>query len=162
MSTKTAPLSDDIPAERRRGLDRRQPPIFPPRFSGQRRRSSKGRRKTDRGGYVDIYDRKSWVIALSVMGLSFLDAVLTAFQIRRGMALEANPIMNLAIEWGGMYAFFSLKAAMTAFPLAVIILHKEWLLARQVAHLCIGFYIVILLYHLYLVGSFNGILPAFI
>jgi hypothetical protein len=159
MPTKLSGFSEDIPVERRCGLDRREVPIFPPRFSGQRRRKSKGRRQNDRGGYVDIYDRKSWAIAMSVMCLSFLDAALTVYQINRGVVREANPIMSLAIEWGGVYAFFSLKAAMTAFPLAVIMLHKEWLLARQVARLCLGFYIVILLYHLYLVGSFAGHLP---
>jgi hypothetical protein len=142
--------------EKRSGMDRRQPSTFPPSFSSQRRRHNKGRRKTDGGAYVDIYDRKNWGIAIAVMGLSFLDAVLTIFQIERGSVREANPIMNMAIAWGGVFAFFSLKAVMTAFPLAIIILHKEWLLARYMARLCLWFYIAILVYHLFLVADLTG------
>jgi len=150
----------DQSAERRNRSDRRKPPSFPPQFSSQRRRRSKGRRRTDRGGYVDIYDRGSWILALSVLGLSLLDAVLTVHQIQKGIAREANPLMSMILTWGGVYAFFSVKTAMTAFPLAIIILHKEWLLARHVARLCLVFYVLILLYHLYLVGN-HGTVRAF-
>ncbi len=147
--------------ERRNRPDRRQAAGFPPRFSSPRRRRSSGRRITDRAGYVDIYDRGSWSIALAVMGMSILDAILTVIQIRRGTVREANPIMNMTLAWGGIYAFFSLKAAMTAFPLAIIILHKEWLLARYVARLCLLFYIVILIYHLFLLSGYAGLYPWF-
>ena len=144
--------------ERRSGHDRRQPVGFPPQFSSFRRRASRGRRKTDRGGYVDIYDKGSWMVALAVMGLSFLDAALTVLQIERGMVREANPIMNVALVWGGAYAFFSLKAAMTAFALAIIILHKEWVLARYMARICLGCYVLIILYHMYLVSNRSSLL----
>jgi hypothetical protein len=126
---------------------------FPPRFSSFRRRCSRGLRKTDPGGYVDIYDRGSWIVALTVMALSFVDAVLTVLQVEKGMVREANPIMNVVLAWGGAYAFFSLKAAMTAFALAIIIIHKEWALARYMAWLCLGCYILILIYHMYLVSG---------
>lgn len=126
---------------------------FPPPFSSFRRRQSKGRRKSDPGGYVDIYDRGSWIVALTVMALSFIDAILTVHQIERGIAREANPIMNVVLAWGGTYAFFSLKAAMTSFALAIIIIHKEWALARYMARLCLGCYILILIYHMYLVHA---------
>jgi hypothetical protein len=145
------------PSERRSGQDCRQPAGFPPQFSSQRRRRSKGRRKTDRGGYVDIYDRGSWIIALSVLGLSLLDAILTVLQIERGVVREANPIMNMVITWGGVYAFFSLKAAMTAFALAIIMLHKEWVLARHMARLCVGCYVLILFYHIYLLNGHGAV-----
>ncbi len=133
---------------------------FPPRFASFRRRSSRGRRKTDRGGYVDIYDRGSWVVALTVMALSFVDAVLTVLQVEKGIVREANPIMNAVLAWGGAYVFFSLKAAMTAFALAIIIIHKEWALARYMARLCLACYIVILIYHMYLVSG-SGLVLAF-
>ena len=156
----TSGQAADHPVERRRGSDRRTAPSFPPKFSNHRRRRSKGRRKTDRGGYVDIYDRGSWILALSVLGLSLLDAILTVYQIQKGIAREANPLMNLILTWGGVLAFFSVKTAMTAFPLAIIILHKEWAFARHVARLCLGFYVLILLYHLYLVNN-HGTVQAF-
>jgi hypothetical protein len=94
---------------------------------------------------------------MSVMGLSFVDAILTVVQIERGFVREANPVMNLVLAWGGTYAFFSLKAAMTAFALAIIIVHKEWPLARYMARLCLACYILILLYHLYLVSGSTGV-----
>ena len=106
---------------------------------------------------MDIYDRGSWSLALAVLGLSFLDAILTVLQIQRGFIQEANPIMNMVIAWGGIYAFFSLKAAMTAFALAIIILHKEWALARYMARVCLCCYILILFYHMYLVSAHGGV-----
>jgi hypothetical protein len=144
--------------ERRQGRDRRAPVGFPPQFSHFRRRRSKGRRNMDPGGYVDIYDRGSWTIAIAIMALSILDAVLTVSQIERGLVREANPIMNVVLAWGGVYTFFSLKAAMTAFALAIIILHKEWSLARYMVRICLLCYILIIFYHLYLVGGHAGMI----
>ncbi len=141
--------------KRRNGLDRRQQRMFPPLFSGWHRRRSSGRRKYDRG-YVDVYDAKTWGVALVVMAMSFLDAVLTVLQIEHGAVREANPLMSMALAWGGVFAFFSLKACMTAFPLAIILVHKEWPLARQMARLCLWCYVLIMFYHLYLVWEFTG------
>lgn len=141
--------------ERRSGMDRRRAATFPPRFSGFRRRRSKGRRRTDRGGYVDYYDSWSWGVALSVLILSLTDAVLTGVQLRGGSIREANPVMRAVIQLGGIYSFMSLKAAMTALPLAIIILHKEWRLARYAAQLCLWSYILVLMYHLYLLVGYN-------
>jgi len=151
----TVVATHSIP-DRRSDPDRRRQGSFPPQFSSQRRRRSSGRRKSDRGGYVDIYDRGSWGVAMAVMAMSFLDAVLTVLQIAKGAVREANPLMNVTLAWGGVFAFFSLKACMTAFALAIIILHKEWTLARYMARLCLWFYILILVYHLFLVWGYTG------
>lgn len=137
--------------ERRYGGDRRKPAIFPPEFSSYRRRKSSGRRKGDRRGYVDIYDSRTWGVALSVLLLSGLDAVLTGMQIAAGRSREANPLMSLVLNHGGFAAFFSLKVAMTAYPLAIIVLHKEWVLARFAARLCLWSYMSVAIYHLYLI-----------
>jgi hypothetical protein len=85
------------------------------------------------------------------MILSCLDAVLTGMQISVGKSREANPLMDLILYHGGFYTFFSLKTAMTAFPLAILVLHKEWKLARYAARLCLWSYISVALYHLYLI-----------
>jgi hypothetical protein len=161
MKSSVPTVATEGRAERRSGLERRSAPAFPPQFSSQRRRRSKGRRRTDRGGYVDIYDRGSWVLAAAVMVLSILDAFLTVAQIHTGVVREANPLMSRVLQWGGIYVFFSLKTAMTAFPLAIIILHKEWVLARHMARLCLLFYLLVLIYHLYLVRRL-GIVPGLI
>ena len=137
-------------ADRRSGKDRRKPSRFPPEFSAWRRRRSSGRRKTDRPHYVDIYDPSSWAIAIAILSLSFLDAFLTAFHVNANSAREANPIMAKTLELGGIYAFVSVKSAMTAFPLAIIMLHKEWNMARFAARVVLIAYVLIALYHLFL------------
>jgi hypothetical protein len=142
--------------ERRCGSSRRRND-FPPLFSSYRRRRSNGRRRDDRSGYVDLYDLRSWGVALSVLILSLTDAVLTGMQIHGGKVQEANPIMNAAIRLGGIYSFVSLKAALTALPLAIIMLHKEWVLARYAARLCLWAYIMVALYHLYLIVEGNSL-----
>ena len=119
--------------------------------SPYRRRKSKGRRKTDRGAYVDVYDSRSWSIAIMVLILSFFDAVLTAFQVTAGSAREVNPVMNAVLSQGGVTAFLGVKAAMTVFPMAVILVHKEWALGRFAARLCLYSYVLIFFYHMYLI-----------
>lgn len=153
-----------LSVERRSCPDRRIRAAFPPLFSSYRRRRSKGRRRTDKCSYVDLYDLRSWGVALSVLILSITDAVLTGMQLVSGKVQEANPIMNAVIRLGGIYSFLSLKAAMTALPLAIIILHKEWALARYAARLCLLSYILVAMYHLYLIfecHSLAGFVPRF-
>jgi hypothetical protein len=143
----------DCPAEaileRRSGNDRRRG-AYLSLFSSQRRRKSKGRRRSDKGGYVDVYDIGSWGVALAVLLLSLLDALLTGMQVTMGKIEEANPLMRMALNRGGMPVFFSMKMAMTALPLAIIVLHKEWALARYAARLCLWSYLLIAVYHIYL------------
>jgi hypothetical protein len=115
-----------------------------------RRRRSKGRRKTDEGAYVDVYDWQTWFIAITVLILSGVDAALTALHIIKGTAVELNPIMAAVINHGGVPAFLAAKAAMTIFPLAVIFAHKEWRVGKFAAHLCLWVYALLSLYHLYL------------
>lgn len=141
----------DVFVERRSSAHRRAPAAFPPSFSPQRRRRSRGRRKTDGGAYVDVYDWRTWAMAASVLVLSLCDGVMTALQVQWGTATEANPIMAKAMEWGGMYGFYAVKALLTAFPLAIIMLHKEWAIGRLAARICLWCYILVSSYHIYLV-----------
>jgi hypothetical protein len=118
---------------------------------GHRRRRSGGRRKTDIGGYVDIYDFRTWAITAAVLLLSMMDAVLTGFYVLRGSAGELNPFMRAVLIRGGLPAFFVLKAMMTLVPMTIIMIHKEWTLGRYAARLCLCSYILVSLYHFYLV-----------
>lgn len=144
-------LQIDAAEQRRAGPDRRRHKMLPALFSRHRRRRSVGRRKGDTIGYVDYYDWQTWRIALSILILSLLDAGMTGVEIFSGKVREANPLMNLAIEQGGMYTFYSVKAAMTALPLAILVLHKEWRLARITARFCLWSYVLVAFYHVYLV-----------
>jgi hypothetical protein len=146
------PVSGKVVPERRSGIDRRRPSEFFAIFiSPFRRRKSKGRRKTDRGAYVDIYDSRSWAIAIAVLILSFLDALLTGFHITNGSARELNPVMKAVINYGGWPGFYGVKAVMTIFPVAIILIHKEWALGKFAARLCLWAYMLLFVYHICLI-----------
>ncbi len=137
--------------ERRSGRDRRAAPSLRALLQAKdRRRRSGGRRATDRGGYVDHYDSRTWGIALSVCILSLVDALLTRMHLVRGSAQEWNPLMNAVISEAGMASFFAVKLAMTVVPMALILIHKEWALGRYAARLCLGAYLLLSCYHVYL------------
>jgi hypothetical protein len=148
---ETLGMPEDLLQEKRMGEDRRRKTTFPPTFSAHRRRRSSGRRQCDAARYVDIYDAGSWRVAISILLLSTLDGILTGMQIRSGFFREANPLMNAVLIHGGVHSFVSIKLAMTAMPLAIIILHKEWAVARFAARLCLWSYILLTFYHLYLI-----------
>ena len=146
--------AEPLPSEERRsGADRRDKRSFPPAFSAHRRRRNSGRRQTDAPQYVDVYDLRLWGVAMAVLLLSLLDALLTGMQIRSGFFHEANPLMNAVLVHGGVYTFISIKVALTAMPLAIIVLHKEWAVARHAARACLWAYILLAFYHMYLIFS---------
>ncbi len=149
--TESPCMPGDLVYKERTGEDRRKKVAFPPVFAPYRRRKSSGRRLTDPAGYVDVYDAGSWRVAISILLLSTLDAILTGMQVRTGFFREANPLMNAVLIHGGVHSFVSIKLAMTALPLAIIILHKEWAVARFAARLCLWAYILLTFYHLYLI-----------
>jgi hypothetical protein len=147
-----APVTGKRVPERRTGIDRRAPRAFSSVFKSRfRRRKDKGRRKTDQGAYVDLYDSRSWSVAITVLILSCMDAVMTALHMIRGSARELNPVMNAVISYAGLPAFIVVKVTMTSFPMAILLIHKEWTMGKYAARLCLWSYILISLYHLYLV-----------
>jgi hypothetical protein len=161
MKNKTYrdPTTGQICMERRSDANRRVPVSIWDLFSKKpRRRKSRGRRKTDKGAYVDVYDSKSKGIAIAVLVLSFFDALFTRMHLVRGSAREWNPLLNAIINHGGLTVFFVVKIAMTAFPIAVILVHKEWDLGRYAARLCLFAYILITCYHIYLIAVLQPIL----
>ncbi len=154
METKTYqdPKTGELQIERRSGIDRRGPATFTEVLtSAYRRRRSRGRRKTDKGRYVDLYDARSWGTAIAVVTLSLVDAILTGLHIVRQTAWEINPVMNAILNYGGLPAFFGAKAAMTIIPMAVILIHKEWTLGKFAARLILLSYICLTMYHIFLI-----------
>jgi hypothetical protein len=145
------PSTGQMLAERRSTTDRRGEASLRTLFSSrQRRRKSHGRRKTDKGAYVDIYDSRTWCIVAAILILSFMDAFLTGLHVIRGTAHELNPLMKAVLDCGGLPAFFSAKAAMTILPVSLIMIHKEWALGKYAARLILYSYILLSIYHLYL------------
>jgi hypothetical protein len=162
MENKTYrdPTTGQMCTERRSNTNRRVPVSIRDLFSKKhRRRKSRGRRKTDKGAYVDVYDSRSIGIAIAVMVLSLFDALFTRMHLVRGSAREWNPFLNAIINHGGLTAFFVIKIVMTAFPMAVILVHKEWDLGRYAAWLCLFAYILIACYHLFLIAVLPFHLP---
>ena len=155
MAKKEIPqgrCGNGIPVERRSGLDRRRRSFVSALFwTGPRRRRSPGRRITDTGGYVDIYDGRTWSITIGVLILSLADALLTGYHLLRGSAAELNPLMKTVLDQGGLTAFLLLKAMMTIVPMTIIMIHKEWALGRYAARICLWAYILVSLYHMYLI-----------
>jgi len=159
------PEASGMPAmERRRGSDRRKPGDIRTLFARTpKRRRSRGRRATDPGAYVDVYDARSWAWAFSILLLSLLDAILTWHQIAGGWVREANPFMKEVLSRGGTSAFFSVKAGMTLFPLALILVHKEWEISRFAVRICLWSYILVSIYHVFLLwvtGQISGLLSG--
>ena len=79
-----------------------------------------------------------------------MDALLTGLHVIRGSAREINPILKAILDWGGLPAFYTAKAAMTILPMSVILIHKEWTLAKYAARLVLWAYVLLSFYHLYL------------
>jgi hypothetical protein len=146
--------------DRRSNDNRRVPVSFRDLLSKKyRRRKSRGRRRTDKGAYVDVYDSKSISIAIAVVVLSLFDAIFTRMHLLKGSAREWNPLLNAIINHGGLTAFFVVKLVMTAIPMAVILIHKEWDLGRYAARICLFAYILITCYHLCLIAGLKLLSP---
>ena len=144
------PMTGKIHVDRRSGGNRRNRiSIFPLSYLGPLRRKRGGRRESDTG-YVDIYDFRTWGVAVSVIVLSLMDAFLTQQHLLAGTARELNPFMGAIIEYGGMPAFFWVKGALTVVAILIIMIHKEWALGRYAARICLWAYILLSLYHIYL------------
>ena len=150
--TYVDPVTGELRPDRRSGVDRRDKMTFSALFRNPyKRRKSRGRRKTDSGAYVDLYDSQSWGIAVAILMLSFIDAVLTGMHVTQKTAWEVNPVMNVILNYGGLPAFFGAKFIMTIIPVAVILIHKEWTLGKYAARLILISYIFLTVYHVYLV-----------
>jgi len=144
---------EEYPVERRSGLDRRKGK--PGLFSRRSRRQKPGRRPGEQVGYVDVYDLRTWLVTVAILTLSLIDGVLTGLQLQHGRITEANPLMRAILDYGGLYLFLGVKATLTALALAVIILHKNWALARRAVRMCLWSYILVSLYHIYLVTGLH-------
>ncbi|MBN2242188.1 MAG: hypothetical protein JW793_05820 [Acidobacteria bacterium] len=151
------PITEEIAVNRRSGHDRRgRVSIFPLSHFWPLRRKNGGRRETDTG-YVDIYDLRTWLVAVSVMLLSLMDALLTHQHLMQGSARELNPVMDAVIRVGGIEAFYATKGLLTVIAVSIIMLHKEWALGKLAARFCLWAYILLSLYHLFLVFMLSAL-----
>lgn len=96
-------------------------------------------------------------MAGAILLLALVDALLTVIHVGGGSATELNPVLRVAIDQGGWVAFFAVKGALTVIPVFLIMVHKEWAFGRFAARLCLWSYLLLALYHLYLLLNNPGV-----
>jgi hypothetical protein len=117
------------PARERRRADRRHRPTrFWDTLVGPRRRRH-GRRRGDHDRlYVDVYHPSDVALVLSVFLLNLLDAFFTLSILRKG-GTEENPLMERLLQAGDASFLFE-KCFLVGFWLVLLIVHKNFRLAR--------------------------------
>ena len=115
--------------DRRRTPDRRRRPTsFWDTLVGPRRRRSGRRREDHRRLYVDVYHPTDVVLVLAVFLLNLADAFFTLTTLSRG-GTEENPLMARLLEAGDSTFLFE-KCFVVGFWLVLLIVHKNFRLAR--------------------------------
>jgi len=153
-STRLAAHPDGCPAPKRsataRRADRRSRPT--PRFSrftisGGRRVDV--RREFERDGtYVDRYGSVLLGVVLWVSLMNIGDSFFTIRHLQHG-GIELNPIAQQLLR-SGKAGFVLWKGVLIGLALMVLVLHKNFSLARMGLWVSAGGYTVLCLYHLYL------------
>jgi len=91
-------------------------------------RRSRGRRESDREGYVDRYTKRDVILLLTIFLLNVGDALMTLLWLERG-GREANPIMEFFLDIGP-WAFLVQKCLVVGLWLVILVVHKNFRLAR--------------------------------
>lgn len=125
------------------------------------------RRKADRRSthvntayYVDLHETPTLVLVLATMLLCVADAYFTLALLSAG-GVELNPIMDMAIKVDALF-FFTLKYAMTAFCILLLLWHKRFRVFRyftgeRILVMVFSLYIVLFNYELYLLAQTRAI-----
>ncbi len=132
----------------RRGPDRRVSPT--PRISrytllGGRRKSV--RRDAEREGtYVDVYGLAAVLAVVWVALMNMGDSYFTMVHLQSG-GIELNPVAAFLLTTGRV-GFVLAKGLMITIALAVLVLHKNFWLARVGLWVAAGSYTLLNIYHL--------------
>jgi len=143
-------MSPTTPEKARRGPDRRQNPT--PRVS--RYTLLGGRRKLVRrdeeleGSFVDRYGLRAFVIVVWVALMNIGDSFFTLVHLQAG-GIELNPVAQLLLETG-RWSFVFAKSFLIGLALSVLIVHKNFILARIGLWTAAGTYTLLVGYHLLL------------
>ena len=133
---------------RRRGPDRRREPT--PRFSrytffGGRRKNVR-RPEEHEGSYVDRYRKRIVLLVGWVALMNIGDSFFTLWHLQSG-GIELNPVAAALLRTG-RFGFVFWKSLMIALALLVLVLHKNFWLARVGLWISAGGYTLLNLYHL--------------
>ncbi len=133
-------------AERRRSQDRRDAPTrYWDSLFGFRRRKN-GRRDGERENiYVDTYSRSDVGLTIGILVLNILDAFFTLRWLDMGGG-EGNPLMEMLIRSNDML-FLLQKCVVVGLWLVILIVHKNFRIARLGLWGALILYTGILFYH---------------
>jgi hypothetical protein len=137
---------------RPRGPDRRaQPTRRLSRYAifGGRRRSV--RRDEEReGSFVDVHGTRLWCMVLWVVLMNLGDSFFTLLHLQAG-GIELNPIAQALLRTG-RESFVFTKSFLIGLALIVLVIHKNFILARLGLWTAVGTYTLLVAYHLLLFG----------
>lgn len=113
-------------------------------------RRSRGRRQGENENiYVDRYQPKDILLAVTILVLNILDAILTIHYVGDDLQREANPFARYLLELGYGWFIFG-KAVVVALCILFLAVHKNFRLVRPALLFLLAFYGLLLCYHLYL------------
>ncbi len=110
------------------------------------------RRQTDeeKGGYVDRYSSRLFIVLVSIIGLNVLDAFLTMIVLEDKGSWEINPVVQSAMNvWGEK--FWVWKFAIVSLSVVLLCLHSRF---KRVMAVCMGsgfLYLAVILYQILLI-----------
>ncbi len=150
-ASENSPGQDEF-AERRSGQDRRNRPTSPLQGFLRRGRRRSGRRKgeTERT-YVDSFTPGDVALLLAIFVLNIFDALFTLLWLQRGGG-EANPFMAFLLDMG-QEAFLLQKCIVVGIWLIVLLIHKNFRLARIGLYSLAGIYTLIIATHFVLMAG---------
>ena len=122
-------------------------------FQGRGRR--RHARRNENNYYLDWYDPRLVVIGISILFMSFLDALLTLTLLNRG-AYEANYFMVRLMEISDG-VFVAVKLTVTAFGIIFLLMHSHFQILRIISgkrllQIVFAVYVVLIGYELILLG----------
>ena len=138
--------TEDGRIERRRGQDRRKAPTRGWDSLRGFHRRKRGRRATEKDNiYVDSYSRRDVALTIGVLILNILDAFFTLRWLDMGGG-EGNPLMELLIRTNDIL-FLLQKCVVVGLWLVILIVHKNFKVARLGLWGAFILYTGILFYH---------------
>ncbi|MDP6520707.1 MAG: DUF5658 family protein [Planctomycetota bacterium] len=146
-STATSP---DTSPDSWNGLDRRLQGT--PRFSrfsfwgGRRRALAAGVERE--GSFVDVYSARLLLAVFWIALMNAADSFFTMIHLQHG-GIELNPVAGQLLRLG-RWEFVLAKSALIAAALVVLVIHKNFLLARVGLFTAAGAYTLLVAYHLFL------------
>jgi hypothetical protein len=138
----------DDAANRRAGDRRERPTSFWSSLRGPRRREDGRRTGENENTYVDRYRRSDIVLLGAIFGLNIADALFTLIWLQKGGS-EGNPVMDWFLEQGD-WAFLLQKCLVVGLWLVVLVVHKNFQLARYGLWFLLALYASIFVYHIFL------------